>query len=148
VADPRNGTTANLIVLYSPNGEISRKLPKMVSVPFNGSIKTLHLLSGVGGWAHPYGQKGAVALTVRLQYADGTSEDHDLRNGEHFADFIQRVDVPQSQFAFDLGGRQIRYLSITPKRNAVITKIDLVKGPDVSAPVVMAMTAETSAAGH
>ena len=148
IADPRDGTVANTIVLYSPNGEISRKLPRKVSVPFNGPIRTLHLLSGVGGWAFPFGEKGAVALTVRLQYADGTAEDHDLLNGEHFADFIRRVDVPQSQFAFDLAGRQIRYLSITPKRNAVVSKIDLVKGRDVSAPVVMAITAETADTGH
>ena len=33
-------------------------------------------------------------MIVRLHYADGQSEDHPLKNGEHLADYIQRVDVP------------------------------------------------------
>ena len=51
--------------------------------------------------------------------------------------------MPGSTFAFDLAGRQIRYLSITPKRDEVISRIDLVKGTDRTAPVVMAVTVET-----
>ena len=80
---------------------------------------------------------------MRLQYADGKSEDHDLKNGIHFADYIRRVDVPQSEFAYALRGQQIRYLAIVPKRNVVIKSIDLVKGPDATVPVVMAVTIET-----
>jgi hypothetical protein len=52
------------------------------------------------------------------------------------------VDVPGSKFAFDLGGRQIRYLSVTPQRKEKIEKIEFVKGPDTTAPVVMAVTVE------
>ncbi|TWU49170.1 PVC-type heme-binding CxxCH protein [Rubripirellula reticaptiva] len=140
--DPRDGSVPNVIVLFSPNGEISRALPKSVSVAFNGPAKAIHLLSGVGGWAFPYGAKDVVALTVRLHYADGEREDHDLRNGKEFADYIRRVDVPDSQFAFDLRGQQIRYLAIHPKRQESITKIDFVTGPGVVSPVVMAITAE------
>ena len=66
-----------------------------------------------------------------------------LKNGEHFADYIRRVDVPGSKFAFDLGGRQMRYLAIEPRRDAIIREIELVKGPDRTAPVVMAATVET-----
>jgi hypothetical protein len=64
-------------------------------------------------------------------------------NGEHFADYIRRVDVPGSEFAFALRSQQIRYLAIAPKRADVIAEIELVKGPDSSAPVVMAVTVET-----
>jgi len=65
-------------------------------------------------------------------------------NGIHFADYIRRVDVTESAFAFELKGRQqMRYLSITPKRSAVIKSIELVKGPDRTAPIVMAVTIET-----
>ena len=53
-------------------------------------------------------------MIVRLHYADGQTEDHKLLNGEHFADYIRRVDVPGSKFAFDLRGRQIRYLAVQP----------------------------------
>ncbi|TWT49315.1 Trehalose utilization [Rubripirellula amarantea] len=142
LTDPRDGSVPNAIVLHSPNGEISRGMPKSVSVPFNSSAKAIHMLGGVGGWAFPYGAKGAVAMTVRLHYADGVTEDHDLINGKEFADYIRRVDVPGSQFAFDLNGRQIRYLAIHPQRAELITKLEFASGSDVIAPVVMAVTAE------
>ena len=81
-------------------------------------------------------------MIVRLVYADGTTEDHPLVNGRHFADYIRRVDVPESEYAFDLAGRQMRKLVIHPGKDAVIERIDLIKGDDPTAPVVMALTAE------
>ena len=56
---------------------------------------------------------------------------------------IRRQDVPDSQFAFGLHGRQIRYLAISPERREKIKKIEFVKGPDETAPVIMAVTVET-----
>jgi len=117
-------------------------MPKKVSLPCNASVKAIHLLSGVSGWGYPYSEKGSISLIVRLQYADGKSEDHRLKNGEHFADYIRRVDVPGSKFAFDLHGRQIRYLAIHPEKQTKIDAIELVKGDDDTAPVVMAVTVE------
>ena len=102
------------------------------------------MLSGVSGWGFPYGRNKAVCLTVRLNYEDGTTEDHPLQNAVHFADYIRRVDVPGSELAFMLRGQQIRYLTIYPKRSDVIKTIDFVKGPDPSAPVVMAVTLESA----
>jgi hypothetical protein len=82
-------------------------------------------------------------MIVRLTYDDGKTEDHELRDGVHFADYIRRVDVPGSEFAFALRGQQIRYLKVEPKRNAAIKTIEFVKGADRSAPIVMAATVET-----
>jgi uncharacterized protein len=82
-------------------------------------------------------------MIVRLHYADGKSEDHPLRNGEEMADYIRRVDVPGSKFAYQLRGQQIRYLVVRPERNEPIKDIELVKGPDATAPVVMAVTVES-----
>jgi len=132
-----------VILLNGPNGEPTRKMPKSVELPCNGPLKALHLLSGVSGWGHPYGKPDAVSMIVRFHYADGKIEDHELKNGVHFADYIRRVDVPGSQFAFDLSGRQIRYLSIAPDTAEPISKIQFVKGTDESAPVVMAVTLES-----
>ena len=117
-------------------------MPKSVELPCNAKLKALHMLSGVSGWGFPGGQKGSVSMIVRFHYEDGSTEDHKLLNGEHFADYIRRVDVPESQFAFDLGGPQVRYLAVRPKRADVVSKIELVKGDDRSAPVVMAVTLE------
>ena len=85
-------------------------------------------------------------MIVRLAYDDGTTEDHELLNAVHFADYIRRVDVPKSEFAWMLGGQQIRYLSVAPKRPDKIQTIELVKGEDNSAPIVMAVTVERLAA--
>jgi putative heme-binding domain-containing protein len=140
--DPRGGSIPNAILLYGPQGAVSKEMPKSVSVPCNSPAKAIHLLSGVSGWGFPLGTKGSVSMIVRLHYADGQTEDHSLRNGVHFADYIRVVDVPESKLAFRLRGQQLRYLALTPKRNAKIEKIEFVKGPDDTAPLVMAVTVE------
>jgi hypothetical protein len=81
-------------------------------------------------------------MIVRLVYADGKTEDHPLVTGVHMADSIRRVDVPESEFAFDLDGRQVRYLTIQPKRSDPAATVELVKGPDGTALIVVAITAE------
>ena len=144
--DPSNGTKPNALLLNGPNGATAPKMPKSVTLPIKGPAKAIHLLSGVGGWNFPAIRKGSISMIVRLQYEDGTTEDHPLINGEHFSDYIRRVDVPGSQFAFDLQGKQIRYLSILPKKPLSLKAIEFVKGSDVSAPVVMAITIESSQA--
>ncbi len=142
--DPSNGTKPNALLLNGPNGTTAPKMPRSVSLPIKGPAKAIHLLSGVGGWNFPAIAKGSTSMIVRLQYEDGTTEDHPLKNGEHFSDYIRRVDVPGSQFAFDLRGKQIRYLSILPKKSLSLKAIEFVKGSDASAPVVMALTIESS----
>ncbi len=141
--DPQRGKIKNVVMLQSDNGDYPPKMPKSVKMPCNTSAKAIHLLSGVSGWGFPYSEKGTVSAIVRLHYADGKTEDHPLKNGEHFADYIRRVDVPGSQFAFDLRGCQMRYLAVTPDRAETIKEIELLKGPDRTAPVVMAVTVET-----
>ncbi len=113
-----------------------------MTLPCNAPAKAIHLLSGVSGWGFPLGTKGSVSLIVRLHYDDGKTEDHPLRNGEHFADYIRRVDVPGSKFAFALRNQQIRYFAVVPRRTQAIKEVELVKGPDATAPVVMAVTVE------
>jgi putative heme-binding domain-containing protein len=143
LVDPKGDRNPNVILMYGPQGKIPPKMPKSVTLPCNCPAKAIHLLSGVSGWGFPLGKKGSVTLKVRLHYADGQTEDHDLLNGEHFADYIRRVDVPKSQFAFKLREQQIRYLAITPKRSEKIASIEFLSGFDTTAPVIMAVTVET-----
>lgn len=140
--DPQGDKVRNVILLNGPAGDVSRKMPKSAAVTVNSAAKAIHILGGVSGWGYPLGEKGSVSLIVRLVYADGKAEEHPLKNGEHLADYIRRVDVPGSKFAFDLSGRQVRYLSVTPKRPDVIKQIEFVKGTDQTAPVVVAVTVE------
>jgi putative membrane-bound dehydrogenase-like protein len=143
LVDPDGGRRPNAIMLYGPQGKLPPRMPKSVVVSCNTAAKAIHLLSGVSGWGYSYSEKGSVSVIVRIHYADGETEDHALKNGEHFADYIRRVDVPGSKFAFDLQGRQIRYLAITPQRAEKITQIEFVKGPDNTAPIIMAVTVES-----
>ena len=40
-------------------------------------------------------------------------------------------------------GQQMRYLTVTPGREAALTAIEFVKGSHPSAPIVLAVTVET-----
>ncbi|QEL20786.1 PVC-type heme-binding CxxCH protein [Limnoglobus roseus] len=144
LVDPNGETTRNAVLLNGSGGDVPAAMPKSVTLPCNTAAKVIHFLSGVGVASHPAGEKGTVSLVVRLHYADGKTEDHELKNGVHFADYARRVDVPESKFAFALRQQQVRYLAVAPKRtDAVIKQIELVKGKDSSAPIVMAVTVET-----
>jgi hypothetical protein len=96
----------------------------------------------VSGWGYPAHQEKSVSLIVRLHYDEGATEDHPLRNGIHFADYIRRVDVPESEFAFALRSQQIRYLAVQPKRPEAIKTIEFIKGDDPTAPMILAVTVE------
>ncbi|TWT79785.1 Trehalose utilization [Planctomycetes bacterium CA13] len=145
LADPHGESRPNLILLHSPNGPLASRMPKEVSLPCNAGAKAIHLLSGVAGWGYPFDTEPTVSMIVRFRYADGRSEDHELLNGVHFADYVRRNDVPESEFAFGFPqGQQLRYLKIEPKRSEKIETIDFIKGTDQSAPVVMAVTIEPS----
>ena len=142
--DPKEGTVPNVVLLHSGNGAIPPKMPRAVTLPCAAPVKTLHLLSGVSGWGWngDPNLKPTTSLIVRLHYADGKTEDHPLRNGVEFADYVRHIDVPGSKLAFNLQGRQVRYLAVQPERNTPLSSVELVKGPDLTAPVVMAVTAE------
>jgi putative heme-binding domain-containing protein len=142
LVDPQGDRVPNVVMLYSPRGRQPPKMPRSVSLTCNLPAKAIHLLSGISGWGCPDSEKGTVSMIVRLHYADGVMEVHALKNGEQFADYIERVDVPGSKFAFDLNGRQVRYVAIEPKRKDKIERIEFVKGPDDTAPIVMAVTVE------
>ena len=143
LVDPRGDRVPNVIMLYSQNGIIPKDMPKSVSIPCNTSAKAIHLLSGVSGWGFPASPKGTTSMIVRLHYADGSTEDHELKNGIHFSDYIREIDVPGSKLAFKLRNQQLRYLTVEPKKETKIDRIEFIKGEDGSAPIVMAVTAES-----
>jgi hypothetical protein len=140
--DPQEGRTRNAILLHGPIGKVPPRMPRSVKLPCNMPLKAVHLLSGVSGWGFPASRRGSTSMIVRFHYADGQTEDHRLVNGEHFSDYIGRNDVPKSKFAFDMTGKQVRYLAVSPNKQAAIKEIELVKGRDQTAPVVMAATLE------
>ena len=143
LVDPQGDRVPNAILLYSPTGKIPPGMPRSVSLPVNAPAKAIHLLSGVSGWGSTGGERGTISMIVRLRYADGKAEDHPLRDGVHFADYIRVIDVPGSKLAHRFGGgQQLRYLSIAPRRAEPIASVEFIKGRDATAPIVMAVTVE------
>ncbi|MGD9857000.1 MAG: glycosyl hydrolase, partial [Planctomycetaceae bacterium] len=141
--DPQGERIPNAVLLYASWGEYTPRMPKSVMIPCNSPAAAIHVLGGVSGFGYPRSEEGTVSLIVRLHYADGGVENHELKNGVHLADFMQRVDVPGSEFAYQLGGSQVRFLTVTPGRRDPIDQIELLKGPDDTAPIFFAVTAET-----
>ncbi len=141
--DPKDGRFANAIMLYSPRGKTSSTLPKTISLTCNSPAKAIHLLGAVSPWGFPNSDKGTVSATVRLHYEGGKTEDHVLRNGEHLADYIGKTEVPGSKLAFDLGGKQVRYLTIHPQQRDKIERIEFIRGQDENAAIFIAVTIET-----
>ena len=142
LVDPRDGAVPNVIMLHGPHGYLPPTMPRTVSVPLGSPAKAIHILGGVSGWGWPHSPKGSQSMLVRITYDDDVQEIHSLVNGEHLSDYIARNDVPGSEFAFDLGGRQVRHIVVVPEKSKSIKTIELAKGNDDTAPIVMAVTAE------
>jgi putative heme-binding domain-containing protein len=142
--DPQDGRTTNLIMLRGGRRfpQSDSPLPRTVDVPCRVPAKAIHFLSGVSWGGYPMSRNESVSMVVRLRYADGETEEHSLLNGVHFASIMGGTDVTGSQQAFVLGEQQLRYFKIEPKRDQTIDTVELLKGEDQTAPVVMAITAE------
>jgi hypothetical protein len=106
------------------------------------AAKAIHFLSGVSGWGFPASKAGTLSMIVRLHYVGGATEDHELLNGVHFAEYLGHTEVEGSKLAFSLGRQQLRYFKVEPKQSGVIEIVELIKGSDKTAPLVMAVTAE------
>ncbi len=142
---PNEGRVANAIMLYGPEGRVPPTLPKQVTLEVGTSASAIHMLTGVGGWNAKAGAKdGPAVMTVRLHYADGQKEEHVLKDGVHFADYIGPFEVPGSKKAFNfVRGYQMRYLVVRPARpKEEIVTMELVKNQHNSSPITMAITLE------
>ncbi len=142
LVDPQGDRVPNAVMLNGGFGKLPTSMPKSVSLPVNTTAKAIHLLSGVSILGFPAGREGTVSMIVRIHYEGGATEDHELKNGVEFADLNGSRDVPGSKQAFKLRGQQVRYLSVTPGKKDTISSIELVKGSDRSAPIIMAATVE------
>ena len=147
--DPQGDRIPNAIMLHGTNGDKPPRMPRSVSLPCNSPARLIHFLGGVSGWGAPASPAGTPTLTVKLKYSDGQTEEHVTKNGDVWADYITRVDVPGSKFAYRLRGQQIRYFTIVPRRPDLIESIELLKGNDVTSPIIMAVTIESpTTPGH
>ena len=142
----------NLVALKGGPGSasIADEFPKRVEIPAPVTAASLHFLGGVGGWAWPTGgdaSRGAPAMKVVVYFADGTTEEHVLKNGEHIADTFGRAAVPLSTDAGDFTRRgQLRYFALNLGKKAALTKIALESYDTDIVPVTVAITASADPA--
>jgi hypothetical protein len=145
--DPQEGRVANIIALQGRRGRAPATLPQSASVPCTGQVSNIHLLVAL----QTFGQLGnrdnsanAPALIVRCMYEDGSSVNHELFNGKQLATYREKVDVPESKFAIDADGKQIRYVNVSTDPSKQMKQIEFIKGEDISIPLVFAVTVESS----
>jgi hypothetical protein len=82
-------------------------------------------------------------MTVTARFADGKTEEFPLYNGEHFSDYIRRIDVPGSKFAEGiLHDKQIRTFTLPIKNTTAILEKLTLTSPGGPAPTTAAITAE------
>jgi putative membrane-bound dehydrogenase-like protein len=148
VMDPaKSGSGTNLLALKGGPGSsnASEDFPQKVEIPTSVVAASLHFLGGVGMWAWPAGGDGArgtPVLKVTVQFADGTSEEHVLRNGQQIADAMVRAEVPLSKDAGDFTSRgQLRSFSINLAKKGALSKVVLESFDTDVVPVTVAITA-------
>jgi uncharacterized protein len=138
----------NLIVLKGGQG-FSKTLPRKVEINAGVQASALHFLGGVGGWAWPCcgenKNENMPVVKVTLHFADGLKEEMVLRNGQEFADYNGKHEVPGSKEVPDLLHHgQIRWFSRPVKNSAVIERITLESFDNAVAPTLVGITAELS----
>ena len=158
VDEPQDGRVANIIAIQRqrPRGpqqpgqppQTPASLPSSVSLPCAGKMSTIHILGGVAAAGGPQGNQGnqgpSTSMIVRCVFQDGTHSDYPLVYGKHIANYQGKTDVPDSKFAFDVDGKQVRYLKIDIDATKELKSIDFVKGDDFSMPIVFAVTVESA----
>jgi putative membrane-bound dehydrogenase-like protein len=155
VMDPaRSATGMNFVALKGGPGTnaLSEELPRRVEIATSATAASLHVLGGVGGWAWPTGgdaARGTPALKVIAQFADGTSREFVLKNGEHVADAFSRAAVPLSTEVVDFTRRgQIRYFALDLGKKAALSKIVLESFDNDVVPATVAITVGADPAPH
>lgn len=147
VMDPARSTNgANFVALKGgPAGAAAKEFPQRVEIPTTVTAASLHVLGGVGAWAWPVGgdaARGAPVVKLVAQFADGSHEEHVLKNGEHFADATVKADVPLSADAGDFTRRgQLRYFAVNLGKKAPLAKIVLESYDTGVVPATVAITA-------
>lgn len=148
LVDPeKSAMGGNLVVLKGGGREsFAGGLPKKVEVNVGYPVKALHFLSGVAGWGGGPTARGPVAMTVRLVFAGGATEEVELRAGEVFIDYVSDKDVPGSKRAEGLvtNGKHIRTFTIPVPAKGVLQKVILLSGDQGPAATTAAITAEVA----
>jgi len=149
--DPARTTTGNNALVLkgglAPDWDSKLKMPQRVEVPLGFALQRLHVLGGIAAWGHPYLGKNQPIVRWTWVYEDGQQESVTLRDGDEFADWIGRNDVPGSEYAEGVLAPgsigQVRRFSLDPSRTDVAVRTLVLESfDDELAPTFLALTAQ------
>jgi uncharacterized protein len=141
----RSANGNNLIVLKGGQG-FAKTLPQRVEFKAGVQASKLHFLGGVGGWAYPWGgaqYENLPVAKITLHYIDGKTEEWVLKNGQEFADYGGRAEVPGSKEALEVVRYgQVRWFTKPVSRRERIERISIESFNNAVAPTFVSITAE------
>ena len=151
LVDPAGSPTGkNALVLKggaAADWDSKLKMPQRVEVPVDSPVVRMHVLGGIAAWGHPFFGDGEPMLRWTWVYGDGDEESVVLHDGEEFADWIRRHDVPGSRYAEGLlvpgSVGQVRVFHMDPGRpGAVVDRVVLESFDNRMAPTLLGLTAQ------
>jgi putative membrane-bound dehydrogenase-like protein len=146
----KSATGRNVLALKGGPGSdgFSEDYPRRVVLNVNAAVSSVQLLSGLGGGAWPQGgdaAKGQPVLSVTAVFADGTREEHVLRNGIHFAHYESSDELTGAKAAdgFTRAGRA-RLISLPLRTAGLVRQLELESYDNDVVPCTLAVTVELS----
>jgi type 1 glutamine amidotransferase len=126
----------------------SEDYPRRVVLNVNAAVSSVQLLGGLGGGAWPQGSdaaKGQPVLSVTAVFADGTREEHVLRNGIHFAHYESSDELTgaKADDGFTREGRA-RLISLPLRTAGLVRQLELESYDNDVVPCTLAVTVELS----
>jgi putative membrane-bound dehydrogenase-like protein len=151
---PRQPAENNALVLKGgarDDWESKQLMPQRVEIPLGYALQRMHVLGGIAAWGHPFFGQGEPILRWTWKYVDGSSEEVVLHDGDQFADWISRHDVPGSRYVEGLVAEgswgQVRKFSLDPGRTEVALESLILESFDNRmAPTFLALTAQLAGA--
>lgn len=139
---------ANLLLLKGGR-ELALTYPQRVEIPVNMAASHLHFLGGVAAHAWPCcgveqnANLGVAKITVFFE--GGASQQFIFRNGREFADYSQRVPVPDSKDVSELlEGGHLRLFARKLGRQTKIERLVIESYNHSIVPVFAAITAQVA----
>jgi len=131
--------------------ESKTDMPQRVEIAVGFPLQRMHVLGGIAAWGHPFFGDEEPILRWTWRYADGEEESIVLHDGDQFADWIRRHDVPGSSYVEGLLEKgswgQVRHFSLDPARPAVAVESLVLESFDNRlAPTLLALTAQLDGA--
>ncbi len=144
--DPAKSQDGNSLIVLKGGGRdnVAQSYPQRVEIPVDATAKRIHLLSGIAGWGFPAIDDERPAMKVTVTRGDGTTEEIELLNGRHFADYNREIDVPDSKrLEGVVRSGQLRLITVPLEKAGPITKLSLESYDNGLSPVVVAITTDS-----